>query len=110
MKQAYLSAFDVENHLTNKFWLDNVQELWPRYMPFELTKLDYHPCQFSYAFAENYGATYYSHLWSDVCDILSKSAILKNLIKFLYLNFRSFLLIFTELSKKWVLKMTITNA
>lgn len=66
LQHMYLSAFDLEVHLSEKFWLDIVEELWPKFIPLKRQKDDYHPCQFGYAFAQDFGASYFAHLWSDV--------------------------------------------
>lgn len=66
MTQTYLSAFDLECHMSDKFWPDIADELWPKFMPFPMNKNDFRACQFESSFAENFGALYYSHLWSDM--------------------------------------------
>lgn len=66
MKQTFLSAFDLECHISEKFWTDVMEELWPRFMPIKLAKNDFRPCQFTTIFGENFGCSYYSLLWSEV--------------------------------------------
>lgn len=66
MNQTFLSAFDIESHLSSKFWYDVMKELWPKFMPYKLNKNDLRPCQFLNIFAESYGCNYYSIIWSEV--------------------------------------------
>lgn len=72
-RELYLSALDMELHLTKEFWLDIVKKLWPAYRSFPLEKIDSHPCSFTQIFTEDWAAAYYSHVWSRViaADIYS---------------------------------------
>ena len=66
MKQTFLSAFDIESHITDKFWLNVMTELWPKFLPVKLNKLDQRPCQFVNIFGQNFGCNYYSVIWADM--------------------------------------------
>ncbi|CAF0898385.1 unnamed protein product [Brachionus calyciflorus] len=66
MKQTFLSAFDLECHISEKFWYEIMEDLWPKYMPIKLNKNDYRPCQFTSIFGENFGCNYYSLIWSEM--------------------------------------------
>nr|XP_022915778.1 probable cytosolic oligopeptidase A [Onthophagus taurus] len=72
-RELYLSALDIEFHSTKDFWLDIVKKLWPQYRSFPLEKLDSHPCSFTQIFIEEWGAAYFSHIWSRIiaADIYS---------------------------------------
>ncbi|KAF5288185.1 hypothetical protein FQA39_LY03953 [Lamprigera yunnana] len=63
-RELYLSALDLELHLSKDFWLEIVRNLWPQYRCFPLHKYDAHPCSFTQIFAEEWGAAYYSNVWS----------------------------------------------
>ncbi|KAJ8948826.1 hypothetical protein NQ318_013478 [Aromia moschata] len=63
-RELYLSALDLELHTSKDFWLDIVKRLWPKYRCFNLHKIDSHPCSFTQIFTEEWGAAYYSHIWS----------------------------------------------
>lgn len=43
-----------------------MREFWPQYMPTKLNINDYRPCQFTTIFGEDFGASYYSLIWSEV--------------------------------------------
>lgn len=66
MHQAYLSAFDLECHISEKFWGDIMAELWPKYHAIKQCNNDYHPCQLSNIFAEQFGCLHYTSLWSQM--------------------------------------------
>ena len=66
LNQAYLSAFDLECHMSEKFWTEIAEELWPKFNPLKMPERDFRPCQFASTFGENYSCKYYSHLWTDV--------------------------------------------
>lgn len=66
MNQAYLSAFDIECHMSDKFWTEIAEELWPRFIPTKMPERDFKPCQFVSTFGEGYSCKYYSHLWTDM--------------------------------------------
>lgn len=63
-RELYLSALDLELHTSKRFWLPIIKELWPKYRSFPLDKIDSHPCSFTQIFTEDWGAAYYSHVWS----------------------------------------------
>ncbi|CAH1977202.1 unnamed protein product [Acanthoscelides obtectus] len=63
-RELYLSDLDLELHTSKDFWLDIVKRLWPHYLSFKLHKIDSHPCSFTQIFSEEWGAAYYSHVWS----------------------------------------------
>ena len=63
-RELYLSALDLELHVTKTYWLDLVKKLWPHYRCFPLHKQDAHPCSFTQIFVDEWGAAYYSHIWS----------------------------------------------
>ncbi|XP_050316271.1 uncharacterized protein LOC126750647 [Anthonomus grandis grandis] len=63
--ELYLSALDLELHSSKEFWLDIVKKLWPQYRSFKYDqKVDAHPCHFSQIISDEWGAAYYSHIWS----------------------------------------------
>lgn len=66
MNQTYLSAFDIECHMSDKFWTDIAEELWPKFNPIKMSERDFRPCQFVSTFGENFSCKYYSHLWTDM--------------------------------------------
>jgi len=66
MTQTYLSAFDIESHISDKFWSEISDELWPKFMPVAQSSKDFRACQFDSTFGENFACLYYSHIWSDV--------------------------------------------
>ena len=66
MTQTYLSAFDIESHISEKFWSEISDELWPKFMPLTQSSKDFRACQFDSTFGENFACLYYSHIWSDV--------------------------------------------
>lgn len=63
-RELYLSALDLELHSSKQFWLPIIKALWPKYRSFPLEKIDSHPCSFTQVFADEWGAAYYSHVWS----------------------------------------------
>ncbi len=68
MNEALESAFDVECHINeSKFWLEILEELWPKYMlSASLPQDNYFPCQMTRSFACDLGGLRYSELWSHV--------------------------------------------
>lgn len=85
MKQTFLSAFDIECHISEKFWYEVMEELWPKYMPVKMNQNDFRPCQFSSIFGENFGCNYYSVIWSNVS---TKNKILIIKIIFFFIIFK----------------------
>lgn len=66
MNKTYLSAFDIECHMSDKFWTEIAEELWPKFNPIKMPERDFRPCQFVSSFGENFSCKYYSHLWTDM--------------------------------------------
>ncbi|XP_076453908.1 uncharacterized protein LOC143289021 [Babylonia areolata] len=66
MRQLYLSAFDMEVHLSQTHWHDVMTHLWEEYMPLPLSRDDNHPCSFTHIFSDQYPAAYYSFKWADM--------------------------------------------
>lgn len=66
MNQTYLSAFDIESHMSDKFWTEVAEELWPKFNPIKMQERDFRPCQFVSSFGENFSCKYYSHIWTDM--------------------------------------------
>lgn len=63
-RELYHSNLDLELHLTSDYWLDIVKKLYPLFHPFPLDKKDAHPCSMTPIFSGDWGAAYYSRLWS----------------------------------------------
>lgn len=76
-QQLYLSALDLELHIRKDFWLDIVKDLWPQFYCFDLDKKYSHPCSWTQVFSGEWGAAYYSHLWSKLvaADVYSAFAL-----------------------------------
>lgn len=55
------------------FWYKIEKRLWPEHFAFDLNPKDYHPCSFLHPFAGEFGAAYYSHIWS---KMLAEDAVL----------------------------------
>ncbi len=92
MNQTYLSAFDIECHISDKFWTEVAEELWPKFHPTKMSERDFRPCQFVSTFGENFACKYYSHLWTDVRN-LNNNSLQKNV----YFNFFKFQMLATDL-------------
>lgn len=63
-RELYFSNLDLELHVTSDYWLDIIKKLYPQFHPFPLDKKDAHPCSLSTIFSGDWGAAYYSRLWS----------------------------------------------
>lgn len=63
-RELYFSNLDLELHLTSDYWLDIVKKLYPQFHTFPLDKKDAHPCSMTPIFSGDWGAAYYSRLWS----------------------------------------------
>ncbi|XP_041986887.1 probable cytosolic oligopeptidase A [Aricia agestis] len=63
-KELYLSRLDLELHSKKIFWRDLVREIWSEYNTLPFDKYDSHVLSFTRIFSEEWGAAYYSHLWS----------------------------------------------
>lgn len=72
-RELYLATLDLELHSSKNFWLEIMRRLWPEFRCFTLHKVDIHPCSFTQIFVEEWGAAYYSHIWSKMiaADIYS---------------------------------------
>lgn len=62
--ELYLSDLDIELHQSDSFWLEIVRKLWPVYKCMPLEKKDSHPCSLTEIFSGDWGAAYFSHLYS----------------------------------------------
>lgn len=63
--ELYLSVLDLDLYSSSDFWMDIVKRLWPQYRSFKYDyKIDAHPCHFMQIFSDEWGAAYYSHIWS----------------------------------------------
>jgi len=71
MKQTFLSAFDIETHISqpDKFWTDVQEDPWKKFMPVKQSPHDFRPCQFTTIFGESFGCSYYSLLWSEMLSV-----------------------------------------
>ncbi|XP_076222898.1 uncharacterized protein LOC116428223 isoform X2 [Nomia melanderi] len=65
-KELYLSRFDLELHFCDKFWGVIMNRLWNKHFIMPQHKLDSHICSFESIFSGNFGAAYYSHIWSQM--------------------------------------------
>ncbi|XP_053690088.1 uncharacterized protein LOC128738756 [Sabethes cyaneus] len=63
-RELYFSNLDLDLHLQSDYWLDIVKKLYPQFHPFPLDKKDAHPCSMSPIFSGDWGAAYYSRIWS----------------------------------------------
>ncbi|XP_049544599.1 uncharacterized protein LOC125956596 [Anopheles darlingi] len=75
-RELYHSRLDLQLHLTSDYWLDVVRHLYPQYHTFPLDRKDAHPCSMLPIFSGEWGAAYYSHLWSEMiaADVYSAFA------------------------------------
>uniref|UniRef100_A0A2M4BFJ1 Putative oligopeptidase n=1 Tax=Anopheles marajoara TaxID=58244 RepID=A0A2M4BFJ1_9DIPT len=75
-RELYHSRLDLQLHLTSDYWLDVVRYLYPQYHTFPLDRKDAHPCSMLPIFSGEWGAAYYSHLWSEMiaADVYSAFA------------------------------------
>lgn len=65
-RQLYFSDLDIELNTKKDFWWDIVKELYPKYHSLDLDKKDSHPCSFTPIFSGEWGAAYYSYVWSEL--------------------------------------------
>ncbi|KAL1399263.1 hypothetical protein pipiens_008350 [Culex pipiens pipiens] len=79
-RELYHSNLDLELHLNSDYWLDIVKKLYPLFHPFPLDKKDAHPCSMTPIFSGDWGAAYYSRLWSRLvaADVYSAFAEAKS--------------------------------
>lgn len=77
-QELYLSDLDIELHQSELFWGEIVRKLWPIYrcMPFD--KKDAHPCSWTEIFSGDWGAAYFSHLYSKMIAADISDAFLEN--------------------------------
>lgn len=78
-QELYLSDLDIELHQTDHFWLEVIRKLWPVYRCMPLDKKDSHPCSMTEIFSGDWGAAYFSHLYSkmiaaDISDAFEQSS------------------------------------
>lgn len=77
-QELYVAALDVELHVQQRFWLEVVRELWPRYQVLGLDKRDGHPCGLTEVVSGSWAAAYFGHVWSrvvaaDVCSAFEEA-------------------------------------
>ncbi|XP_058445531.1 uncharacterized protein LOC131426664 [Malaya genurostris] len=79
-RELYFANLDLELHLRTDYWLDIVKKLYPLYHTFPLDKKDSHPCSMTTIFSGDWGAAYYSRLWSRMvaADVYKAFADAKN--------------------------------
>ncbi|XP_015601630.1 probable cytosolic oligopeptidase A [Cephus cinctus] len=72
-RELYLSRLDLELHDSEDFWMDISTRIWNRYFVLPREKRDSHVCSFEAIFSDEWGAAYYSHIWSEMiaADIYS---------------------------------------
>lgn len=63
-RELYLSRLDLELHSKKTFWRDLVREMWPKYHALPFDKYDSHPLSFTKIMSDEWGAAYYSNVWS----------------------------------------------
>ncbi|KXJ77549.1 hypothetical protein RP20_CCG007286 [Aedes albopictus] len=63
-RELYFSHLDLDLHLTSDYWWDIVKNLYPQFHTFPLDKKDAHPCSMTTIFSGDWGAAYFSRLWS----------------------------------------------
>lgn len=78
--ELYLANLDLALYSSKTFWLDVVKELYPQYHVLPLDKRDSHVCSFSSIFSDEWGAAYYSKVWSRLvaADVYSAFQEVKN--------------------------------
>ncbi|XP_050393671.1 uncharacterized protein LOC126811798 [Patella vulgata] len=62
----YLSALDMELHVSQDDWSDIMTRIWKEYMPLPLNREDTHPYSFVDIISGGYEAGFYSHVWSNM--------------------------------------------
>ncbi|XP_075147549.1 oligopeptidase A [Haematobia irritans] len=77
-QELYLSDLDLELHQSQHFWTDVVRKLWPVYKCMPLDKKDSHPCSLTEIFSGDWGAAYFSHLYSKMIAADISDAFLEN--------------------------------
>ncbi|XP_061396829.1 oligopeptidase A [Musca vetustissima] len=77
-QELYLSDLDIELHQSEQFWAEIVRKLWPVYRCLPLDKKDSHPCSWTEIFSGDWGAAYFSHLYSKMIAADISDAFLEN--------------------------------
>lgn len=80
-KELYLCDLDLELYSSTDFWLDVVKKLWPIYNIIPLNKIDSHPCSMQNIFSGDWGAAYFSNLYSRLIAADIYDAFIENEIK-----------------------------
>ncbi|XP_023212639.1 probable cytosolic oligopeptidase A [Centruroides sculpturatus] len=72
-EQLYKSALDLELYSKRDFWLDISRHVWMCYMPLPFDQHDNHLCSFREIFCDEFPASYFSFLWSEMvaADVFS---------------------------------------
>ncbi|XP_067137143.1 uncharacterized protein [Centruroides vittatus] len=72
-EQLYKSALDLELYSKRDFWLDISRHVWMCYMPLPFDRDDNHLCSFREIFCDEFPASYFSFLWSEMvaADVFS---------------------------------------
>ncbi|XP_057329002.1 uncharacterized protein LOC130669879 [Microplitis mediator] len=65
-KELYYGRLDLELHELPDFWVPIVTRLHKKHFVYPLDKMDSHITSWSTIFTDNWGAAYYSHLWSEM--------------------------------------------
>ncbi|XP_058836406.1 uncharacterized protein LOC131692984 [Topomyia yanbarensis] len=76
-RELYFANLDLELHLRSDYWLDIVKQLYPQFHSFPLDSKDAHPCSMTTIFSGDWGAAYYSRLWSRMLAADVYSAFVK---------------------------------
>lgn len=69
----YMSALDLELHLSTDFWRDIVRKLWPQYHVIPMDKKDSRLCSTPEIVSGTWAAGYFSHVWAQMvaADVIS---------------------------------------
>lgn len=79
--QLYLSAFDMECHISSTYWRDIQENMYKLFMPIKLEREDWSPCSYLFLFStNNAAAAHYSFIWSqmlaaDVFDAFKEAGL-----------------------------------
>ncbi|XP_012281153.1 probable cytosolic oligopeptidase A [Orussus abietinus] len=63
-QELYLSRFDLELYSKEEFWVPMMKRLWKMHFVIPEYRKDSHICSFSEIFTSEWGAAYYSGIWS----------------------------------------------
>ncbi|XP_062539994.1 uncharacterized protein LOC134207933 [Armigeres subalbatus] len=80
-RELYFSNLDLDFHLNTDYWVDVVRNLYPQFHTFPLDKKDAHPCSMTTIFSGDWGAAYFSRLWSRMVAADVYSAFLEGKTK-----------------------------